>query len=167
MTIPDNDSISFAVRGTPTPKGSLTRMPSGAMIPAGTAESRKRMESWRMDIRNEARRAMGERPAISGPVRLFVEFAFLPPKSIPKRQQGWIMHTKKPDVDKLFRALSDALTGIVWRDDSQVCMSAINKVYAWDGVSGAVVSVEPISDDSARTISAQTKFIRDRVRNAS
>lgn len=165
VTIGEIDSVSFAVRGTPTPKGSLTRMPNGATIPAGTAESRKRMDTWRMDIRNEARRAMGERPALTGPVRLFVEFAFLPPKSLPKRYVGWVMHTKKPDVDKLFRALSDALTGIVWRDDSQVCMSAINKVYAWDGVSGAVVSIEPISDESAKTISAQTRFLRERVRH--
>ena len=160
----NNECVSFSVRGTPTPKGSLTRMPGGAMIPAGTTESRKRMDQWKNDIRREATDAMGDRPAIVGPVRLFVEFAFLPPKSIRKAEQGWKMHTTKPDVDKLFRALSDALTGIVWRDDSQVCMSAINKTYAWDGVSGAIVSVEPISDESAQRISKQTQFLRERVR---
>lgn len=38
-------------------------------------------------------------------------------------------HTKKPDLDKLNRAISDALTGIVWKDDSQVVKQDIEKVY--------------------------------------
>lgn len=163
----NNDPVAFTVRGTPMPKGSTTRMPHGATIPAGTAESRKRMDQWRMDVRNEARKVMGERPPMDGPMRLFVEFALMPPKSIPKYRVGWTCHTKKPDIDKLFRMLSDALTGIVWLDDSQVCMSAINKVYAWDGMPGASVSIEPITDDQAQRIAIQTKHIRDRLRSES
>lgn len=36
----------------------------------------------------------------------------------------------KPDVDKLERAVLDALTGVLWADDSQVVMLSADKVYA-------------------------------------
>lgn len=37
--------------------------------------------------------------------------------------------TKKPDLDKLNRSISDALTGVVFRDDSQVVRLESTKVY--------------------------------------
>lgn len=38
-------------------------------------------------------------------------------------------YTKKPDVDKLIRAILDALTGIVWADDKQVFAITARKLY--------------------------------------
>ena len=38
-------------------------------------------------------------------------------------------HTKKPDAMKLARAVEDALTGIVWKDDSQVWNCMVQKEY--------------------------------------
>jgi Holliday junction resolvase RusA-like endonuclease len=35
----------------------------------------------------------------------------------------------RPDVLKLARAAEDALTGIVWRDDSQIVHETLAKVY--------------------------------------
>jgi Holliday junction resolvase RusA-like endonuclease len=41
------------------------------------------------------------------------------------------MHpTVKPDLTKLLRAVEDALTGVVWRDDSQIIHQVVNKEYA-------------------------------------
>ncbi len=39
-------------------------------------------------------------------------------------------HTKKPDVTKLARAAEDALTNIVYKDDSQVTLVNAAKYYA-------------------------------------
>lgn len=156
--------VSFTARGIPMPKGSTTRMPTGAMIPAGTNESRRKMAQWRDDIRAAAKVAMGERPPYAGAIRLFCEFGMPVPKSMPKSKQGWLPHTTKPDVDKLFRALSDALTGIAWVDDSQVCVSAINKVYAWDGRTGASVSIEVIEHDAAQRYAEQSQRLREMLR---
>ena len=36
----------------------------------------------------------------------------------------------KPDTTKLMRALEDALTGICWRDDTQVVIQTAHKAYA-------------------------------------
>lgn len=150
-----SDGVSFSVRGTPMPKGSTTRMPNGATLPAGTTDSRRRMAEWRNDVRHEAQRQMDGRVPFDGAVRLFVDFALLPPKTtIRKYQWGWLPHTRKPDADKLLRMVCDALTGVVWRDDSQACIIAVNKHYAWDGITGAIVTVEPITDENAKALAA-------------
>lgn len=154
-------TVSFTVRGIPMPKGSTTRMPNGATLPAGTTESRKKMATWAMDIRGDAKRAMAGFPPFIGGIRLMVEFRLpVPATTIRKYQFGWLPHTKKPDVDKLFRALSDALTGIVWRDDSQVCISSINKVYGWAGDIGATVVVDEVSEQSAKDYANYAATIR-------
>lgn len=150
-----SDGVSFFVRGTPMPKGSTTKMPHGAYVPAGTAASRKRMTQWRDDVRHEAQRIMEQRPPFTEGVRLFVEFSLMPPRTtIRKYQWGWLPHTRQPDADKLLRAVCDALTGVVWKDDSQACVVAVNKHYAWDGITGCLVTVEPISDDEAQRLAA-------------
>lgn len=147
------------------PKGSTTRVGNNT-IPAGTTESRKRMAQWRQDIRDMARLTMGDEPPFAGGIRLMVEFRLpVPMSSMRKYQWGWLPHTKKPDVDKLFRMLGDAMTGIVWRDDSQVCYSSINKVYAWDGRPGAMVIAEPVTDEAAKRFANTASVLREAIAN--
>jgi Holliday junction resolvase RusA-like endonuclease len=38
-------------------------------------------------------------------------------------------HTKKPDIDNLRKLVMDALTGVIWRDDSIVCEGTTTKQY--------------------------------------
>ena len=161
-----SDGISFWVSGTPMQKGSTTRMPNGAYLPAGTAHTRDKMAQWRADVRQAAMQAMSDSVIWRDTgIRLMVEFALMPPRNIPAAKRGWLPHTKRPDIDKLFRALSDALTGVVWVDDSQICVSAINKVYAWDGRSGANISISPISDSDAKHMAKLTANLREFVSN--
>lgn len=47
-----------------------------------------------------------------------------------KKPMDIVEHTKKPDKDNLEKAVKDALTGIVWVDDSQVWSSQTFKVIA-------------------------------------
>jgi crossover junction endodeoxyribonuclease RusA len=137
-------------------------MPNGAMLPAGTTASRKRFGEWRGDIRSAALVAMGEHQPSLHPIRLMCEFQLpYPTSSIRKYQMGWLPHTKKPDVDKLMRALLDALTGIVWKDDSQVCYATVNKVYAWSGSPGAEIIIDFIDNDVAVAIARNQAKVRD------
>lgn len=109
---------------------------------------------------------MGDEPPFAGGIRLMVEFRLpVPMSSMRKYQWGWLPHTKKPDVDKLFRMLGDAMTGIVWRDDSQVCYSSINKVYAWDGRPGAMVIAEPVTDEAAKRFANTASVLREAIAN--
>lgn len=73
-----------------------------------------------------------------GPVELSVTFFFARPKSHfhtdgrQRRDAPFWKHTK-PDIDKLLRSLLDSLTGVVFRDDSQVASIAADKQYVPEG----------------------------------
>ena len=51
--------------------------------------------------------------------------------------------TTKPDATKLVRAVEDALTGVIWRDDSQVVRQWASKVY--DDCEGVSVIVTELA----------------------
>lgn len=62
-----------------------------------------------------------------GAVRLAIVF-FLPrPKSMPARIKH---HLTRPDLSKLVRGVEDALTGILWSDDSRIVDVIARKAYA-------------------------------------
>jgi len=93
---------------------------------------------WKTAVRLEAARQLGPafRPYDGVPLRLLVEYLFSPPKSLPKRdfvaiQQGRVFFkTTRPDLaDNLNKGLLDALTGIVWKDDSVIVEVYARKVY--------------------------------------
>ncbi|MGA9668433.1 MAG: RusA family crossover junction endodeoxyribonuclease [Terracidiphilus sp.] len=60
------------------------------------------------------------------PVRVCVTFVFQKPKSAPASRTR---PTVKPDLDKLARSTTDALTGVLWADDAQVVEYSLNKIY--------------------------------------
>ena len=60
-------------------------------------------------------------------VKVRVVFALPRPKSLAKKVSA---HIKRPDIDKLARAALDALSGVIWRDDSQVVELVASKSYA-------------------------------------
>ena len=71
---------------------------------------------------------------IEGPVHLTMLMVYPTPKawSKKKRQQsieGKILPTVKPDIDNVEKLVCDALNGIVWVDDKQVCMVDKVKIY--------------------------------------
>jgi len=77
---------------------------------------------WRSSI-GLAAVAQGSKK-IEGPVAIALDFYMLKPRTV-KRD----MPTVPPDLDKLIRAVLDALTGIVYLDDAQVVEIAASKSY--------------------------------------
>lgn len=61
-------------------------------------------------------------------------FMSVPPSKPKKFKQAAIVGTerptKKPDVDNVFKILTDALSGIAYKDDKQIVAATINKWYA-------------------------------------
>ena len=74
---------------------------------------------------------------ITGPILLVLHF-FLPRPKHHFRSNGELKltapkwHTSKPDLDNLVKAVKDAITqiGVIWADDSQVCATVTEKIYA-------------------------------------
>lgn len=119
--------IQFFAPGTPAPQGSKRHVGHGRMV-----ESSKSLPAWRDTVAWAARQAMGHRPTILTPVGVVIEFRFPMPKSARRtdREMGKVPRPRKPDVDKLSRAILDALTdaGVI-ADDSQVVVLTATK---WD-----------------------------------
>lgn len=129
--------FSFTVYGVPIPKGSAKAfMPRGARFPVVTHDNKK-TKPWQQLVADGASQALrGAGVMMTGPVFLRVTF-FLPrPKSLPKSTTA---HLKKPDLDKLVRAVKDALTKVIWQDDSQVTQLNAWKYYAAPGESPRAV----------------------------
>lgn len=80
------------------------------------------------------------------PLRAIIRAFFPIPKSASKKKReqmeaGKIRHTKKCDADNIAKACLDALNGIAFYDDSQVCELSISKFY------GDTPKVEIIIDE--------------------
>jgi crossover junction endodeoxyribonuclease RusA len=79
------------------------------------------LKDWRYDVKATASIQMAGRPMIVQPtgIMLVVDFVLPRPTSLPKTR-ATPPAVKKPDADKLLRAVCDSLTGVVYADDSQV-----------------------------------------------
>ncbi len=122
--------LEFVVIGTPVPQGSKTR------TRWGMREDNPNTKPWRATVAAEAALAW-RRELLSEPVAVEATFVFSRLKShfgtgrnedvLKASAPFW--HRTKPDGDKLARAVGDALTGTVLRDDSQIVSWTIRKVY--------------------------------------
>ena len=113
----DRPGLTVFVAGNPAPKGSKNQF---------GAESCKRLPGWRNDIRAALIDAAGQpRERFDGAVHIDLEFIMPRPLSTPKKRTPPAI--KKPDIDKLERAILDSVTSAgVWRDDAQV--TSVSKV---------------------------------------
>jgi Holliday junction resolvase RusA-like endonuclease len=69
-----------------------------------------------------AKSLMHGRPIITGPVRLMITCCLS-----GKGEDGqW--HVSRPDADNLIKALSDAMNGIVYKDDCQISVISFCKI---------------------------------------
>ena len=133
------DEIVFYAAGFPAPQGSKTHVGGGRLI-----ESSRLVGPWRDTVRTAAIRAVDGQPPRTGPLEAWLRFIMPRPKSHLRKGRaqtdGWQLlpfapreHTSKPDVDKLVRAVLDALTGVAWCDDAQVVAVHGEKGYAYRG----------------------------------
>ena len=125
--------IKMWVPGTPVPQGSMRSVGPGRLIHSNAPA----LIDWRETVRFYAAQKMGDAPLITGPVYVLAEFHLPRPTSRPKRD---MLPDRKPDLDKLVRAILDALTGTVIVDDARVVQIYAGKRYA-DDSAGAFVEV--------------------------
>lgn len=120
MTDPPPYVLDVFVPGKPAPQGSKRYVGNGISI-----ESSKAVKPWRADIREDVA-ARFDPPPLTGALLVELEFSMPRPASAPKRSTPPAI--KRPDLDKLSRAVLDALGSAgVWRDDSQVVRLVASK----------------------------------------
>lgn len=121
--------LDVFVPGHPAPQGSKRYVGHGISV-----EDNKRTKPWRDDVRSALVLDKGTpeaRPLMRfvGAVACTLEFIMPRPKSAPKRSTP--AADKKPDIDKLIRAVLDAITSAgVIEDDARIVQLRAKKRLA-------------------------------------
>ena len=135
--------VVFTVYGEAVPAGSKTTgsRKDGTRFVRDSGETRKKKmktSEWRSHIQAGAGPAMNGGALLEGPLALTVIFRLPRPKGHfgTGRNAGTLKKSAPaypivmPDTTKLLRAVEDALTGIVYRDDAQIVKQHAHKRYA-------------------------------------
>jgi Holliday junction resolvase RusA-like endonuclease len=126
--------IEFFAPGKPETKGSTKAfMRPGMRHPVITNDNPK-AKDWAAVVSDCATRAMGGLPPTRAAVQLSVVFTLARPKghystSGKVRPSAPEDPGVKPDLDKMWRCLGDALEGRVYANDSQVVSCDVSKRY--------------------------------------
>lgn len=135
--------VRFDVAGVPATQGSKKAFANKKTgKPIIVDDNPVPLRRWRDAIGEEARRAqveqLGGEPLPRGvPVAVSLAFRLPKPGSAPKTRRTWPVGARS-DLDKLVRAVLDALTGVLYVDDGQVVKLGAGKDYpgpsGWLGV---------------------------------
>jgi Holliday junction resolvase RusA-like endonuclease len=129
--------LSFWVPGIPAPGGSKKTIRSKRTGAISVIDDAMGNAEWRRAVRAVARENMKGRKIAHGPLVLMVSFYMPRPDShyIGGRRGNGLkpdaatQHITKPDALKLMRSTEDAMTRVVWVDDSQVVRQVAAKYY--------------------------------------
>ncbi len=115
--------VAFTVYGKPVPmaRPRVCRLPNGKSRTFNPASS----TDWKESI---ALQALAHRPdkLLDGPLILTAAFYLMKPPSKPKK---CVHPATKPDWDNLAKAVTDALEGIIYTNDSRIVEAWIVKRY--------------------------------------
>ena len=170
------NAIAFQVPGAPAPKGSTRAFVvyRRGRFQAAVTNDNPRTRPWAAVVRNAAimarhdwikARGLGIGavlvPMFARPAAVRIELEFVLPRVTKLPRRRMVPHTSKPDLDKLTRAALDALTGVLYEDDSQVCAIVVTKRYAMVGeAAGCGIGVDalaPAQEPEAATNGAASR----------
>jgi Holliday junction resolvase RusA-like endonuclease len=137
------------IPGKPQTAGSKTAIVKPGQKPrvieSGSDESRARKRTWRGDLKDAGDHARGEQWGLNEPTFVALDVLFVFVRSRPSEHlragrlsgavKDWaigLRPVKRPDALKMARAAEDALTGVLWLDDSQIVSERLEKVFGDD-----------------------------------
>lgn len=122
----------FRVDGVPVPKGSTKAFVVNGR--ANTTNANPKTKEWQSRVSYAGQQAREDAyiPKTNrgdDGVGIIAVFRFPRPQS---DRRGRRLHTVRPDLDKLIRTIGDALTGVLFDDDSQIISISATKEYCDD-----------------------------------
>lgn len=157
---------TLTVLGRPRPQGSMrTLVPKRGSQPI-TIPSDQGIYKYRADIQTTWMRVFGDPKPLEGAITLHAAFIFRRPDShylqpAPTKKRGKrevlkgphedVHYISTPDVDKLARAVGDALTGFAYYDDKQVSSLWVDK--RWGDADMTIIDILQPGDDEEEAIS--------------
>ncbi len=142
-------TLTFRVFGEAQPKGStraFVRNIRGKQRAIITSDNPS-LAKWEQLVRFEAQTALRLAkheacPFFDGPVLVEVAIGLVRPPSVSAKKRP--LPVVKPDIDKILRACIDPLSGVLFRDDAQVCKVIASKVYLAAGPAFADIRVSEV-----------------------
>jgi Holliday junction resolvase RusA-like endonuclease len=119
--------------------GQPFRRPNGGVV-VSVVDDNPKSKDWKTDIKAQIYREWNGRELLDGPLWLRLVFYLPRPQSHfgSGKNAGTLRATAptfpatKPDVLKLARGVEDALTNIVWKDDSRIVKEILEKEFTVD-----------------------------------
>ena len=149
--------LAFRVRGKPATAGSKRAFHHKVTGKIIVIDMSKRAKPWRAAVKSAALLALdGAEMSRGKPLRVEIEFVISRPKSHYRtgkyshimRDKSPVWHLQPPDVDKMSRALMDAMTGVVYKDDCLVVQKLVTKLWTTHyNRMGAYVTVAPLDEE--------------------
>lgn len=133
--------MRITVLGKPKPAGSKKAFQNRHTGRVHVVDANKDSMSWKQDVAQAASKAAQEQgwtvEDAHAPLALEINFYLARPRthfgsgrnSERVKDSAPSHPITRPDVDKLSRAVMDGLTGVVYRDDSQVVWKKVSKRY--------------------------------------
>ena len=116
--------IDFFVPGRPMPQKRPKVYRRGNFIQA-VDPSKKDKLAWVKLAKTCAKLEL-----LDGPLAVTLVFHMPIPKSLKRKIEPGMVHCKKPDIDNLIKFTLDALTGVLFFDDSHVAQITAKKTYS-------------------------------------
>jgi Holliday junction resolvase RusA-like endonuclease len=163
--------LRFTVIGVPIPQGStksfVVRRKRDGKLAAVTTGDNPQTKGWRQTIAEAAGRALLREHNVgiyfTGAIRFDCVFYLPRPGKYltVKYAARAVPHLTRPDLSKLLRAAEDALSAVVWGDDSQIVSLRGEKKYcAWGESPRAEIAVRGVLARVADIDTALLKLAR-------
>lgn len=128
--------LIFFVAGIPKPAGSKRGFYIAKLKRVIITDANPNSKDWKTDVKHEGQ-ANYSGPLWDCPIRLHLTFVMPRPQGHYRtgknkhllRDSAPLFPVSKPDVLKLSRGVEDALTKIIWVDDSQIVVETLRKIY--------------------------------------
>lgn len=122
--------MRFTFNITPVPQGRPRFVKRGNFVQAYDPKTSKEFKCKLKELAKGFHMTPSERA-----LKVSIVFHMSIPKSSTKKfhedaVKGIQKHIKKPDTDNLCKSTLDALTGIFWKDDSQIVELHLSKIYS-------------------------------------
>lgn len=133
--------VHFSLHGTvPVPQGSKKAFViKGTNRAVLTDDNASKLKPFREAVAVEAAAAMACAaigPIMGGPLRVDATFEFpflrshFKSDGVTLRNDRPTYKESRPDLDKLQRAIGDAMTGVCYRDDAQIAEWRVRRIYS-------------------------------------
>lgn len=138
--------IQFTVMGDPVAQGRPRFARRGKFV---STYDPPKSKSFKETVKWQAIECGANKKLLEGPLKLTLVFRFQRPKGHSGkkglRPSAPAYHITKPDLNNLTKGVEDALEGICYARDQQICESYQRKEYADNGsVPSILVTIEEI-----------------------